>query len=139
MSNFKDIVPLTKTKVFTNVIVFIFIYIFLKPTTQDTTIKHKDYHTHCVKTTTLSKDSQYIDLESDFESHIHKNVVKHNVQGHSHNPDSKRIPILKTPENYNKNNLYVARYDRHLEYLLKAFVVLVVLTSMLVFNAMVSF
>lgn len=134
MSNFKDILPLTKMKMFTNGIVLIFIYIFLKPTTKTYTIQNKDYHTHCFKTTNITEESKYIDLESDINNHIHKPTVKYSIKGHSHGLKSNVIPKPKEPENYNENNIYVAKYDRHLEYLLKAFVIIVVITSMAVFN-----
>jgi hypothetical protein len=141
MLHFKDILPLTKMKLFTNIIVFVFIYIFLKPSTKTNTINHKDYHTHCLKTTSIYEESQYIDLESELEinKHIHPSAVRYNVKGHSHNSESEKIPKPKTIEDYKKDNIYVAKYDRPLEYLLKAFVILTVITSMVVFNVAIAF
>ncbi len=141
MSNLKDILPFTKMKLFIFFIVFVFIYIFLKPSTKTNTIKHRDYHTHCSKTTSTYEESQFIDLESELvmDKHIHPSVVKYDIKGHSHNTDSERIRKPETLEDYNKDNIYIAKYDRHLEYLLKAFVILAVLTSMAVFNVALAF
>nr|QOI90337.1 hypothetical protein HWQ62_00200 [Pyramimonas orientalis virus] len=130
MSNFKDIIPLTKTKIVINAMVLVFMYIFLKPSTRNT-IQNKNYHTHCSRIQIISEESEYTDLGN--TKHTHDPIVMQQ-HAHSHDNSNKNVPRLNRVSNSN-DNIYNAGYDRFLEYLLKAFVIMIVITSTAVFNA----
>jgi hypothetical protein len=136
-----EIFSFTKINLYMNVIIIFFIYIFLKPSTSEFTIKNKNYHTHCSKHQTkikqIDEEDNYVNLEEDGEYvqiHTHDNKPNNYVSGHSHTMDDEIVRKPQISLNYNEDNIYSSVYDRNLEYMLKGFVVLIVLINTVVLN-----
>lgn len=132
----------SKTNIFINVVVMLFIYIFLKPdisASSQFTIKNPNYHTHCVKRGQQVKvnDDTIVDLErTDESTHNHPNLYGSSgyVAGHSHTKEDHTTIRPQPVIHYDPDNIYTAKYDRSLEYVLKGMVVTVVLISAVVLN-----
>ena len=133
MLKLAEIFSFKRLNVYINITVLLFFVIYLKPKQDTYTIQDKNFHTHCMKSIITREESEYVDLEND-NKHNHNidPIIKYNIKGHSHD-------VGETRKMYNMNNnkidnIYEAKYDRHLEYLLKSFVVIAVLVSTVVMN-----
>ena len=129
----------TKINLYINIIVILFIYIFLKPTTSEFTIKAKNYHTHCIRdertVKVINEENEYVDLEEDGDVVVHTHRPEYNRVGvHSHTMNDELVRKPLPALYYDKDNIYSARYDRHLEYMLKGIVIVVVLISTVAIN-----
>ena len=133
MLKLTEIFSFTRINLYINIIVLLFFIIYLRPKHDTYTIQDKNFHTHCMKSIITREESEYVDLENnDKHNHNIDPIIKYNIKGHSHE-------VGETSKMYNMNNnktdnIYEAKYDRHLEYLLKGFVVIAVLISTVVVN-----
>ena len=133
MLKWTEIFSFTRINLYINIIVLLFFIIFLKPKQDTYTIQDKNFHTHCMKSITTSEESAYVDLENeDKHNHNIDPIVKYNLKGHAHELGETRKTI--NMNNNKSDNIYEAKYDRHLEYLIKGFVVVAVLISTVVVN-----
>jgi len=133
MLKLPEMFSLTRINLYINIIVFIFFIIYLKPKQKTHTIQDTSFHTHCVKSIDKVEESEYIDLEND-DKHNHNidPIIEYNIKGHSH--EVGETSKMYDMNNNRNSNIYEAKYDRHLEYLLKGFVVVMVLISIIVVN-----
>ena len=123
---------LWKPKLYMNVVVVIFLLIFMRPSREQIyTIKNKNYHTHCVKKVTTTEESKYLDLSNE-DDHRHSDKIEMSVMGHSHKANES--PKMKDVVYHNDNNIYEAKYDLQLYYLLKGLVVVTVIISTIIMN-----
>tara|TARA_Y100000385_G_scaffold280878_1_gene332726 strand:- start:34 stop:453 length:420 start_codon:yes stop_codon:yes gene_type:complete len=133
MLKFTEVFSFTRINLYINIVVLFFFIIFLKPKQNTYTIQDNNFHTHCIKSIITEEASRYIDLEND-ERHVHREdpIIKYNIKGHTH--DMGETAKMYNMNNNNRDNIYEAKYERHLEYLLKGFVVIAVLISTVVLN-----
>lgn len=126
----------TKINLYINIIVIYFIFVFLKPTTSEFTIKNTDYHTHCIKdrrkVEVVNEENVYVDLEDDM--HTHPPEFNKHVGVHSHKMNDEMVRKPQSALYYDKDNIYSAKYDRYLEYIVKGIVIAIVLISTVVLN-----
>lgn len=144
MSNWVNILSFTKINLYMNIIVVMFLIIFLKPTEHEFNIQNKNYHTHCQKQVskkllidleTHNEDVDNTDYNTNNTDHNHINKDTGIIfTGHSHELFDHKIKKPRLVENYNPKNIYESTYNRHLEYLLKGFVVIIVIISTVVMN-----
>lgn len=133
MLKLTEVFSFTRINLYINIIVLFFLIIYLKPKQKTHTIQDNDFHTHCMKSKTIQEESEYVDLENDYK-HVHNidPIVRYTIKGHSHDLGESRK--MYNMNNNKKDNIYEAKYDRHLEYLLKGFVLVAVLISTVVVN-----
>lgn len=133
MSKLTEIFSFTRINLYINILVFFFFIIYLKPKQKTNTIQDSNFHTHCIKSKIIQGESEYVDLENDYE-HVHDidPIIKYNVKGHSH--EAGKSSKMYNMNNNKTSNIYEANYDRHLEYIIKGFVVVAVMISTLVVN-----
>lgn len=133
MLKLTEVFSFTRINLYINIIVFFFLIIYLKPKQKTHTIQDSTFHTHCIKSKIIQEESKYVDLENDdIHNHDIDPIIKYNIKGHSHGVGE--TSKMYNMNNNNKDNIYEANYDRHLEYLLKGFVVVAVLISTVVVN-----
>lgn len=131
---------LQRVNIYLNITVVLFLIIFLQPSKNEKayTIRNNNYHTHRVKETTkYGMDTEYVDLSvvNPHRHHVKEDDVVHSVQHHSHEPGAVKIPKLKKVRFHDDKNIYEAKYDLHLLYLIKALVVFIVLLCTVIFHA----
>lgn len=137
MLELKEIFSFRRVNLYINAFVLIFLIVFLRPNHNEYTIKNKDFHTHCIKTETTihETDINHIDLDNvNVHSHVLNPSVTYEMRGHSHDLDNIDEASPMNVVNYDPNNVYETKYDRHLEYILRGFVVVSVLISAVVIN-----
>jgi len=138
MVNLSKLFSFKKVNVYINFIVVIFLIIFLRPNKENIyTIRNTDYHTHCVKETKIYEESEYIDLSLNAtRSHNHEVEPEYRIMGHSHETNTPKPPKLKKVRFADQENLYQAKYDIHLLYIIKGLVVIAVIMSTIIFNVL---
>ena len=137
MYNLSKLISFQKVNVYINITVIIFLIIFLKPDRKNTyTIRDKNYHTHCMKKTRNVEESEGIDLAvEESRRHNHEVLPEYTITGHSHLTNTPYPPKPKKVRFADDHNIYQAKYDIHLLYLIKGLVVIAVILSTIVFNA----
>jgi hypothetical protein len=123
-------------KGFVNISVIFFIYKFL---TTDFFGKHKytNKHKHCAQ-----KISSNVNpfLDSDLIEHSHEQDSEKKMYMHSHKYDpinnNKRMKLDNTQllDEDNQTNLYEEKYELQLEFIMKTFIIMIIILSLCCFN-----